>query len=719
MISRLFFGNKKTKNDAGSAHSMILTVVAITFVALLILESFFQYVNNQRNSYASTNAMLSNVKDIILKNDENIKTLSETLKNEYQIRVKSVAYTLSNIDRDFTVDQYKEFAKTMEIDEIHIFDKNGRIVDGSVPQYWGMTMGSGEQIGYFKPVLRDYELVMCQDVTPNTAEKKQMMYAMCWMNDHSYIVQIGITPERLLQEMEKNHSANLISQISFAGEGLFVAVVDGETHRMVVSSDEKMMNDEEFYYNELFKKIGQEETKQFCTMMKGGWYYVSAMDYDGYYIAVAQSFKVAHKGLVVSTLILVCALIVSWLVIYLIQKRFLQETEQHEFHLALALSDAKQANVAKTTFLNNMSHDIRTPMNAIIGFTNIAKRQNHDADVAASLEKISSSSEHLLSLINNVLDISRIESGKIVYEPKPVDLRKLVDDVFSIIQGNLAGRDLNFITKRNVLHPYVYADALRMKEILVNILGNAIKFTKDGGTITYISEEIESAREGYAMISFVISDTGIGMSQEFIEHLFDEFAQEESDARTLYKGSGLGMAIVKKYIDMMGGTIVVESKKGEGTTFEIRIPMKLADVSEIGEHEITEVNVDLKDVKVLLAEDNDLNAEIAQTLLEELGMKVTRAADGKKAVALFSSGPEGMFDLILMDIMMPEMNGYDAARAIRRLNKKGAETIPIIAMTANAFSEDVQAAFDAGMNGHIAKPVSPEEMLKTIKRCLL
>ena len=719
MISRLLFGNKKTKNDAGSAHSMILTVVAITFVALLILESFFQYVNNQRNSYASTNAMLSNVKDIILKNDENIKTLSETLKNEYQIRVKSVAYTLSNIDRDFTVDQYKEFAKTMEIDEIHIFDKNGRIVDGSVPQYWGMTMGSGEQIGYFKPVLRDYELVMCQDVTPNTAEKKQMMYAMCWMNDHSYIVQIGITPERLLQEMEKNHSANLISQISFAGEGLFVAVVDGETHRMVVSSDEKMMNDEEFYYNELFKKIGQEETKQFCTMMKGGWYYVSAMDYDGYYIAVAQSFKVAHKGLVVSTLILVCALIVSWLVIYLIQKRFLQETERHEFYLALALSDAKQANVAKTTFLNNMSHDIRTPMNAIIGFTNIAKRQNHDADVAASLEKISSSSEHLLSLINNVLDISRIESGKIVYEPKPVDLRKLVDDVFSIIQGNLAGRDLNFITKRNVLHPYVYADALRMKEILVNILGNAIKFTKDGGTITYISEEIESAREGYAMIFFVISDTGIGMSQEFIEHLFDEFAQEESDARTLYKGSGLGMAIVKKYIDMMGGTIVVESKKGEGTTFEIRIPMKLADVSEIGEHEITEVNVDLKDVKVLLAEDNDLNAEIAQTLLEELGMKVTRAADGKKAVALFSSGPEGMFDLILMDIMMPEMNGYDAARAIRRLNKKGAETIPIIAMTANAFSEDVQAAFDAGMNGHIAKPVSPEEMLKTIKRCLL
>ena len=388
--------------------------------------------------------------------------------------------------------------------------------------------------------------------------------------------------------------------------------------------------------------------------------------------------------------------------------------QNHELELSLALKDAQQANVAKTTFLNNMSHDIRTPMNAIIGYTNIAKKQNHDPEVAVSLEKISGSSEHLLSLINDVLDISRIESGKITFDPKPVDLRVVIDDVLAIARGNLEGRELQLTEDCHAPYPYVLADALRLREIMLNILSNAIKFTPDGGAITFSSNMIPEADRRQVTTVITISDTGIGMSSDFLEHIFDEFSQERSDARTQYKGTGLGMSIVKRYVALMGGTIQVESKKGVGSTFRLCIPMELSDTVAAVERPVAHDNVDLRGLHALLAEDNELNAEIAQVLLEELGITVTWAEDGQKAVQAYLSSPPGTFDLILMDIMMPVMNGYEASIEIRKHSRE----VPIIAMTANTFAEDVQAAFDAGMNGHIPKPVSAEEIKRVIARCL-
>ena len=380
--------------------------------------------------------------------------------------------------------------------------------------------------------------------------------------------------------------------------------------------------------------------------------------------------------------------------------------------------DANAANIAKTTFLNHMSHDIRTPMNAIVGFTDIAMKRKPDKEVENCLKKIRQSSEYLMTLINDVLDISRIESGKLEYKPVPADLRDIINTVSSIARGYMENRDLNFCVSREELKtPYVMADELRIREVLLNIISNAVKFTKDGGTISFVAENCPGNDEHHVIVRYRISDTGIGMSEEFQSRIFDEFTQENDGARTSYKGTGLGMAIAKKYVDLMGGKIEVSSRQGVGSTFTVEIPLRIAEQILTEKEEKLRKDMDLHGLHVLLAEDNDLNAEIAVSLLEEQGMIVTRAADGKSALLQFCNTAPGTFDLILMDIMMPEMNGYETTKAIRNLsNRPDGKEIPIIAMTANAFAEDVQAALKAGMDDHVAKPIDMSILISVITK---
>ena len=386
--------------------------------------------------------------------------------------------------------------------------------------------------------------------------------------------------------------------------------------------------------------------------------------------------------------------------------------------LADAVHTAENANRAKTIFLNNMSHDIRTPMNAIMGFTDIAMKYHPKPEVENCLQKIRESSEHLLTLINDVLDISRIESGKIKFAPIGVDIVEVTDTVLSIMYGFLSNRNITFHTHLAIPETrYVLADAVRIREVLVNILGNAVKFTGDGGSITFTSDYLPGADDRHMIVRYRVTDTGVGMTKEFLKQIFDEFSQEESSARTHYKGSGLGMAISKRYVDLMGGNISVESEKGKGSTFTVELPLELTEADKVQKQASPGDSTDLTGVKILMAEDNDLNAEIAMVQLDELGIHITRASDGKEALKIFASNQPGTFDIIFMDIMMPKMNGYEATKAIRALqNRPDARTIPIIAMTANAFAEDVQASLDAGMNDHLSKPIVMEEVIKTIAR---
>lgn len=419
-------------------------------------------------------------------------------------------------------------------------------------------------------------------------------------------------------------------------------------------------------------------------------------------------------------LVLLIFILLAIVLRFVIKHNEYLEEQKHRQAMEKALRAAEAANNAKTKFLNNMSHDIRTPMNAIIGFTDIALRQQPKAEVRSCLEKIKQSSSYLMSLINDVLDISRIESGKIEIKPVPVSITEVIDTVVAVAHGFMENRNIELVINRNCpSNPYVMADALRIRDVLINILSNAVKFTKDGGKITFTTFTKPGKDERHFFGCYRIADTGVGMSEEFQRKLFDEFTQECADARTNYKGTGLGMAITKRYVELMGGTITVESKQGVGSTFTVELPLVWTDAASASpeDSEQQPKAVSLKGVPVLLAEDNDLNAEITTMLLEKEGMVVTRAADGEQVVEIFKNAPAEAFAVILMDIMMPKLDGYAAAQAIRTLEGRAdGRTIPIIALSANVFAEDIEASKAAGMDAHLSKPLEVSKLIAAISR---
>lgn len=377
---------------------------------------------------------------------------------------------------------------------------------------------------------------------------------------------------------------------------------------------------------------------------------------------------------------------------------------------------ANKANNAKSEFLSRMSHDIRTPMNGIIGMTAIAKNHVGEPEkVADCLEKISSTSDHLLSLINDVLDMSRIEKGKIDILPAPIHMEQLLNSCSNIIESQSIIENIKFIKKFNITSELVMADELHLKQILINVLGNALKFTSAGG---YISFEVfeKTIEEKKSRFTFIIEDSGIGMSESFVEHIFDPFVQEKQDARTEYNGSGLGMSIVKKLVDLMHGTILIESKKNIGSRFTITLDFEIYEDEILSAEKQSELEI-LSGMRVLIAEDNAINMEIARTMLEVVGVESVTAENGQIAFEKYMNAEEGYFEAILMDVMMPVLDGLEATKKIRNSQRKDALTIPIIGMTANAYNEDKEKALDAGMNVHLIKPIEVQKVYEVLIEC--
>jgi signal transduction histidine kinase/ActR/RegA family two-component response regulator len=395
-------------------------------------------------------------------------------------------------------------------------------------------------------------------------------------------------------------------------------------------------------------------------------------------------------------------------------KKLIRQQEEANELLTEAAMEADRANKAKSEFLSHMSHDIRTPINGVVGMTNIAlKNVEQPQRVTDCLHKIVGASNHLLTLINDVLDLSRIESGKVEIVNAPMDIRTLVDNCISIISGQILNRQLKFVREiGNFEHPYLLGDELHLRQVFINILGNAVKFTPDGGSITFKVEELEE-KEGRASYRFTFRDTGIGMSEEFQQHIFESFSQEDGGSRTNYTGSGLGMAISKQFVDLMGGTITVESTIGVGSCFTVDLQFEINQQQSAQSDDSCD-KVSVAGMKVLLVEDNELNLEIARELLEDEGVVVTTAEDGQQAVDCFTQSAPDTFDAILMDVMMPVMNGYEATKAIRASSHPQAEIIPIIAMTANAYAEDITEAIKAGMNAHVSKPIDMARLFRVL-----
>ncbi len=395
---------------------------------------------------------------------------------------------------------------------------------------------------------------------------------------------------------------------------------------------------------------------------------------------------------------------------------FMAEREVRQQELEKIAEEADRANASKTSFLRHMSHDIRTPLNGIIGMLEMSERYDDDPEKRRDCrKKMTEASNYLLSLVNNILDMNKLESGLIELENKPFDLIELLVNQLTVMGSMTANKGIELLGGKEsskIIHRYLIGSPTYVNRMLMNLASNAVKYNKPGGTLTLTATEL-SYEGDTVWYQFICEDTGIGMSEEFQKRAFDAFAQEERVAQAAYTGTGLGLAITKELTELMGGTIELESVEGEGSKFTVVLPFKVDAGRHLREMAKPEP-VNLEGKHALLVEDNDLNAEIAEMLLSDMGISVQRAANGQEAVDVFAAAAPGEFDLVFMDIMMPVMGGLDAARAIRALDRADAKTTPILAMTANAFQDDVQASLDAGMNGHITKPLNRERIEEAV-----
>lgn len=707
-----------TQRKVSTKH--INSLVAIIFVLILVGSTVLQIISNKQNAEKTCSMIAGQLEDIVAETNSSVEALTQTLKEEYTIRARMVCDGLeSETNGDYSAKRCKEIAAYIHVDEIHIFDETGTIIGGTQPKYYGYNFDSGKQMAYFKPMLSDRTLSMCQDVQPNTAEGKSMMYAIVWNRSKTNMVQIGITPNRLLDEMNNNDMEEIIERMPVT-EGMKIFVLDAKTFDVIGCTDKDLDDAEKDAQMAFLPNNIQTGIQYFQTQKLGDdLSYINYEAHDDYYIVVAYSVCAANANVKYTICILAFSLFLAFLLIYYITKKSFAALEDSQCELANALQAAEQANRAKTVFLNSMSHDIRTPMNGIIGMLDVIRKHRDDETrVDDCLNKIQVSSDHLLSLINDVLDMSRLESGEKVIEHVSFDLYELCSEAMDIVIPAAEQAGLTVEAEQTAAErTYLIGGPLQIKQILINIFGNAIKYNKPNGKIFASVSETERT-EDTLTVEFKIRDTGIGMTQEFIdEKLFVPFAQADNGARTKYKGTGLGMSIVKQLVDQMCGKIEVHSEVGKGSTFIITIPFEIDHaVHEIEQTQTAATQNNLDGIHILLAEDNELNLEIAEYMLQDAGAQTVSVQNGKLAVEAFSDAPAGTFDVIVLDIMMPVMDGLEAAKTIRKLPRQDAKTIPIIAMTANAFAEDEQKSLDAGMNAHLSKPLRSEEVIRTIEK---
>ena len=997
--------------NKSNQHRLIL-VMALVFVVLFSVCLFALIKGADQHFLSSAKVSAFQVGNLIQSNENEKNELQESLKEDYIAKAKAFAYILENnpdLEKDY--DELCRVASLLDVDEVNIFNKKGLIAYSTVKEYVGFSIYSGGQIAFFEPMMDDHSRELCQDLTPNTKEGKLIMYAAVWREDGEGIVQVGITPEHLLNALDRNDISRVLNKLPV--ENTIYFIYDAEQDRIVSSTEKELMNlsnakismdlsfsagkrqmvsagenryictmydyapyrigicertdhlyqdvksngailflflalaligifllinfitrqekqTEQKYVNELqgfsnqlsnYKRailsdalISLEVNLSRDELYYGVWKddsgnevplqeilgFSTPCSYDEYIIKWNQRFvktdgkasftdKTDREHLLdafrsgqtevtfdyeaktlsgtgawlrrsicmtrnqagdviaytsvkdISALVeqnkreeaLIGSLATEYDSIVVVgfekdktndkvlyrsrttgkiatllgediaqednygskldllehyvhpddQQQFhantcrenilasfaknethvvdfrivkpdgtylyhqlrylpLRDEDDHlegmiaclknsdaevrkEFSIRQELEEAKiaaeAANRAKSNFLFNMSHDIRTPMNAIIGFTDIAEKHIDEKErVLESLGKVKMSSNHLLSLINDVLDMSRVESGTVKIEEEPICLDTAKENLYSIMNGSAEAKNITLTADidASVSHHWFYGDRLRMMRVLSNIISNSIKYTNPGGKIRLLAEELPCEKEGAVRYRYTISDTGIGMSEEFLAHVFEPFSRAESATKSGVIGTGLGMAITKSLTELMGGTIAIESTLGVGTTvrleFENRIAEEVSPVEEVPK----EISFALEGKKILLVEDNELNREIATEILEEEGIIIDTAEDGDIAVEKMHHAAEGQYDLILMDIQMPRMNGYEATQAIRKLSNPYAAEIPIIAMTANAFDEDKQNAFAAGMNGHIAKPIDVAKLLNTLSEIL-
>ena len=617
----------------------------------------------------------------------------------------------------------KENLQTLWVDGILVLD-----TEGNIDCEYSMDESLTDEITEYlqKDIIMEYSGYEERSYSERFTREdgSRIDIAACARKDASGIVAVYYyTPS----EFVRNYTLTiqgLLNGYSIQKDGTIIVADDG----IVVASNNESLLGQNTADNEVVQAMKKHTDSQHIYHLKNeetGCYGIMLKQRDYYIYAYLPDTEVFHNlPLSVAGVIFLYFLIFS---IFLFwghrtnqahQKQEQEKDEKYKAELLIAAKKAEAANEAKTEFLQRMSHDIRTPINGICGMIDMAEHYADDMEKQTEYRaKIKEASNLLLELVNDVLDMSKLESGEVVLEESPFNLNKIFEEVLVVIEQIAAEQNIRIVwEKKEITHRDLIGSPRYVKRVIMNFLSNAVKYSRANGHIYLSCREIPSEQPGMTTMEFVCRDTGIGMTEEFQKHIFEPFAQEHTGSRTKFAGTGLGMPITKKLVEKMGGTITFESEKGVGTTFVIRVPFKIDPDADKREEQKEVSEKSIKGLHILLAEDNELNMEIAEFVLQNEGADVTKAWDGQEAVELFRNSEPGEFDVILMDIMMPVMNGYEATKMIRSLDREDAKEVPIIAMTANAFTEDRIRAKAARMDEHVAKPVDVELLIKVIHK---
>ena len=619
----------------------------------------------------------------------------------------------------------KDNLQTLWVDGIIVLDSEGKIdceystdesLTGEIAEYLQkeiiMDFAGYEERSYSERFAREDESYI--DIAACARKDAPGIVAIYYYTSPEFVRNYTLTIQSLLN----GYSTRKDGTIMVADQGTIVA-----------SNDERMMG-QNTADNEAIQAMKRHTDSQHIFHLKNegtGCYGIMLKQHDYYIYAYLPDTEVFHNlPLSVIGVIFVYCLLFSifWFWGYRMdlihRKQELENEEKYKAELLIAAKKAEAANRAKTEFLQRMSHDIRTPINGICGMVDIADHYADDMEKQTEYrEKVKSASHLLLEMLNDVLDMSKLESDEVMLEEIPFNLSSICEEVLVVIEQMAVEQNIRIMwEEKEIIHRNLIGSPGHVKRILMNILSNAVKYNRENGSIFISSRELIAEQPDRATIEFVCRDTGIGMTDAFQKRIFEPFTQEHTGSRTKYAGTGLGMPITKKLVEKMGGTITFESKEGDGTTFVIKIPFKIDPDADNREEQKEVSEKSIEGLHILLAEDNELNMEIAEFMLQNEGAIVTKAWNGQEAVEIFRKSEAGEFNVILMDIMMPVMNGYEAAKRIRSLDRADAGVIPIIAMTANAFTEDRMRAKEAGMDEHIAKPVDAKLLVKVIHKLM-
>ena len=707
---------KKKKLKIGSTWRLLMLVGLVILLMLLIVYITLSRAKREQ-AYQTSDLLIDQIENVIHGNERKEQSLTDSLKESYISKAKAVAFIIDNIpETEYNLEELKRIAKLMSIDEIHLFTAEGEIYSGTVPKYYGYTFDSGDQMAYFKPMLEDKNLSMCQDVTPNTAESKPMMYAICWNDSGTRIIQAGIEPKRLIEEMQSNEISQVVANIP-AYEGVDILVANLETKKIMGATETEFISKD-------LSDIGLNEDAEaggtvthFTANVDGKKSYCAMRGMDNYIIAIAQEKAKVLADIPFTLFLIFVYLMLAAITLAIVVKRMTDRRERIQ-----AISErAIAASQAKTSFLSNMSHEIRTPINAILGMNEMIMRESDetDTDIRMYSQSIKTAGNTLLGLVNDILDFSKIEEGKLEIIPVDYDLSATLNDLVNMIKTRLDDKGLYLKLDFDKNMPrMLHGDEIRIKQIITNILTNAAKYTEAGSVTFSMSYERLKDDLGTILLKVSVRDTGIGIRQEDIEKLFSRFERIEEKRNRSIEGTGLGMNITQMLLDMMGSTLEVESEYGVGSTFSFSIRQRVVKWEPLGDYEETwrqsikemsayKEKLVAPDAEILVVDDNSLNIMVFTSLLKQTRIKIDKASSGNEAI---NYAMNKHYDIIFLDHMMPEKDGIETLHEIKENPINSNPDTPYICLTANAISGAREEYIKEGFDDYLTKPIIFNEL---------